>query len=84
MTNTSATPDSPTTTPLPSSLRLFTSAEVAEILRLHPQVVARKLQAGEIPGYKLGKDWRVSEEQLGLYLQRHANQNDFTPKNALP
>jgi excisionase family DNA binding protein len=58
---------------LPPALRLFTSAEVADILRLHPQVVARKLQAGEIPGYKLGKDWRVSEAQIAQYLERHAN-----------
>jgi excisionase family DNA binding protein len=84
MTQESTPANSPATALLPSSLRLFTSAEVAEILRLHPQVVARKLQAGEIPGYKLGKDWRVSEAQLGQYLERHANRNDFTPKNAPP
>jgi len=68
------TPSSPpNTVSLSPALRLFTSAEVADILRLHPQVVARKLQAGEIPGYKLGKDWRVSEAQIAQYLERHAN-----------
>jgi excisionase family DNA binding protein len=72
----------PHSIPLPSALRLFTSAEVAEILRLNPQVVARKLQAGEIPGYKLGKDWRVSESQLAQYLERNTNRSE-TPKNLL-
>lgn len=57
-----------------TELTLFTSAEVAGILKMHPQVIARKLQAGEIEGYKLGKDWRVSKEQLLRYLERHSNQ----------
>jgi excisionase family DNA binding protein len=57
-----------------SDLTLFTSAEVAAILKMHPQVIARKLQSGEIEGYKLGKDWRVSKEQLVRYLERHSNQ----------
>jgi excisionase family DNA binding protein len=55
-------------------LIFFTSAEVAEILKMNPQVIARKLQAGELEGYKLGKDWRVSKDQLLRYLERHSNQ----------
>lgn len=54
-------------------LRFFTSAEVAEILKMHPQVITRKLQSGDIAGYKLGKDWRVSEAQLMDFLDRHSN-----------
>src|ERR1700744_3044552 len=57
-----------------NELVFFTSAEVAQILKMHPQVIARKLQGGEIEGYKLGKDWRVSKEQLLRYLDRHSNQ----------
>lgn len=60
-------------------LRFFTSTEVAEILKMHPQVITRKLQAGEIAGYKLGKDWRVSEAQLHEFLAKHSNQR---PQNA--
>ena len=56
-----------------ANLRFFTSAEVAEILKMHPQVITRKLQAGDIAGYKLGKDWRVSEAQLLEFLERHSN-----------
>jgi excisionase family DNA binding protein len=62
----------------PSPLRFFTSAEVADILKMNPQVIARKLQAGEMEGYKIGKDWRVSEGQLMAFLARHSNKN--TPK----
>ncbi len=57
-----------------SSLRFFTSSEVADILKMNPQVIARKLLAGEIEGYKIGKDWRVSEAQLFAFLERHSNQ----------
>jgi excisionase family DNA binding protein len=56
------------------NLQFFTSAEIADILKMHPQVIARKLQHGELEGYKLGKDWRVSKEQLLRYLERHSNQ----------
>ena len=57
----------------PSPLKFFTCQEVADILRMNPQVITRKLQAGEIEGYKLGKDWRVSEAQILAFLERHSN-----------
>jgi excisionase family DNA binding protein len=56
-----------------SHLRFFTAAELAEILKMHPQVITRKLQSGAIAGYKLGKDWRISEAQLLDFLERHSN-----------
>jgi excisionase family DNA binding protein len=55
-------------------LVLYTAAEVADVLRLHVQVVQRKLQAGEIPGYRLGKEWRVEHGQLVEWLERYSNQ----------
>ena len=55
-------------------LDLITAKEVAQILKLNPQVVLRKLLAGEIPGYKLGKEWRVSRRQLVDWLEQHSNQ----------
>lgn len=64
------------TAPAGSSLRFFTSTEVAEILKMHPQVITRKLQAGDIAGYKLGKDWRVSEAQLMAFLEKHSNRRE--------
>ena len=46
----------------------LTLTETAEILRLHPETVRRLLQAGELPGVKLGKTWRVSPEALQRFL----------------
>lgn len=56
----------------------LTSAEVAETLKLNQQVVVRKLQTGEIPGYKIGKDWRVAEDQLIAWLEERSNQRKPT------
>lgn len=65
-----------------SDITFFTSAELAEVLKMNPQVIARKLLAGEIEGYKLGKDWRVSKDQLMRYLDKHSNQKIAkTPKD---
>lgn len=58
----------------------LTSAEVAEKLKLNQQVVVRKLQTGEIPGYKIGKDWRVAENQLMEWLESHSNRSKPNPR----
>ncbi|MGZ4206132.1 MAG: helix-turn-helix domain-containing protein, partial [Actinomycetota bacterium] len=60
-------------------LTFYTSAEVAELLRLNPQVVQRKLQAGAIPGYRIGRDWRVERAQLLSWLEEHSNQRKRSP-----
>ena len=62
------------TSPLSETVFL-TSAEVADKLKLNQQVVVRKLQTGEIPGYKIGKDWRISDHQLTAWLESRSNQN---------
>ena len=57
-----------------SDLVLYTANEVADLLRLHHQVVQRKLQSGEIPGYRIGREWRVERTQLLAWLEQHSNQ----------
>jgi excisionase family DNA binding protein len=57
-----------------SQIVLYTAGEVAELLRLNHQVVQRKLQAGEIPGYRIGREWRVEQSQLLEWLAKHSNQ----------
>ena len=62
-----------------SNLKFYTTNEIAEILKMNVQVIARKLQYGEIPGYKIGKDWRVKEADLMSWLERHSNKNAMNP-----
>jgi len=77
-----------------TDLAFYTAAEVAQLLRLNPQVVQRKLQAGAIPGYQLGREWRIERAQLLDWLEQHSNQrartqqarivqNFFTPDGRL-
>lgn len=55
-------------------LTFYTTAEVAELLRLNPQVVARKIAGGDIPAYRIGREWRVEKAQLMEWLSLHSNQ----------
>ena len=64
---------SSTFTSVADGIDLYTSAEVADLLRLNHQVVQRKLQAGEIPAYRIGREWRVERAQLMAWLETHSN-----------
>jgi excisionase family DNA binding protein len=48
--------------------RLLTVAEVAELLRVSNMTVYRLLKAGELPSVRIGKSFRVREEDLDAYL----------------
>ncbi len=61
------------------AIDLLTAGEVAELLRMNLQVIQRKLQAGEIPGYRIGKEWRVDRAQLVAWLEQRSNQRDQGP-----
>jgi excisionase family DNA binding protein len=60
-------------------LKFYTTNEIAEILKMNVQVIARKLQYGELTGYKIGKDWRVKESDLMEWLEKHSNKNVLDP-----
>ncbi|MBD3403332.1 DUF2087 domain-containing protein [candidate division GN15 bacterium] len=51
----------------------FTTAELAKKLKMNVQVITRKVQAGEIRAFKIGKDWRIPESAVHEWLERHAN-----------
>ncbi len=53
----------------------YSAAEVAQKLRINHQVLLRKLQSGEIKGYKLGRDWRITDKHIWEWLEKHSNRN---------
>jgi excisionase family DNA binding protein len=59
---------------IPANLRFYSTQDIAELLKMNIQVIARKLACGEIVGYKIGKDWRVSEKDLLVWIEKHSNQ----------
>ena len=53
---------------------LYTVKEVAEMLRLNPDTVRDFLQRGSLRGYKIGGQWRVSEDQLTAFVKARYQQ----------
>ncbi|MDF1545141.1 MAG: DUF2087 domain-containing protein [bacterium] len=51
----------------------FTTSELAQKLKMNVQVITRKIQAGEIRAYKIGKDWRIPEKSVYTWLEQQAN-----------
>jgi excisionase family DNA binding protein len=47
---------------------VLTISEVAEMLRLHPTTIYRLVKRGEIPGFKIGGNWRINGESLDAWL----------------
>lgn len=47
---------------------IYTTAEVAQILKLSPVTVERKIRRGEIPAIKIGRKYRlIGDDILGLF-----------------
>ena len=53
--------------------RLLTASDTAEILRMSKCVVLRMLSEGEIPAVRIGKTWKVDEEQLHEWFKKRAS-----------
>lgn len=48
---------------------ILTPEEAASYLRVHPQTVYRKLRLGQMPGAKIGDQWRIRRADLDEYLR---------------
>ncbi len=48
---------------------LLTIAEVADRLRVNEKTVRRWIDTQELPAFKLGRQWRISEQDLRRFLQ---------------
>ena len=58
-------------------MEYFTPEEIAQMLKVDIQTVWRWLREGKLPGLKIGKVYRVSQEQLDSFLKaRETGQKD--------
>ena len=48
---------------------LLTTEEAAAYLRLHPRTISRLIKQGELPGVKVGRQWRVRRADLEARLR---------------
>ena len=44
--------------------KILTATEVAKYLRIHPYTVKRLAREGQLPGFKVGGQWRFSSEKI--------------------
>ena len=55
--------------------KLYTAQEVADRLKIKKTTVYELIKRGELESSKIGKQLRVSEEQLSQYLNRSSSGN---------
>lgn len=49
--------------------KYLTVAQVARVLQLHPETVKELLRKNQLPGRKVGKQWRVSQTALEEFIR---------------
>jgi hypothetical protein len=50
--------------------RILTGKEIAEYLKVGQAVVIHELETGSLHGFKIGQEWRSSDEDLLAYIRR--------------
>jgi len=53
----------------PGRVRYLTVLEVADVMRVSKMTVYRLLHAGELPGVRVGRSFRVPQDALDAYLR---------------
>ncbi len=59
--------------------RMYTVTEAAEIMRLHPKTVRKKVREGAINAVRVGGQYRISRQEIDSILGREAGE---APPNA--
>jgi len=54
--------------------KILTPTEVAEILRLDEWTVKRFFRSKELPGFKIGGQWRVHQSTLDEWIKQRYGQ----------
>jgi len=55
--------------------RVLTVSEISDYLRVHRSTVYRLLKKGQLPGFKIGGDWRFTIEAIDQWrLQQNVGQ----------
>jgi excisionase family DNA binding protein len=60
---------------------IMTVDQVAAYLKLHPLTIRHLAREGEIPAFKVGRQWRVKRELLELWMEERSSKNvDAAPE----
>lgn len=55
---------------------ILTAQECADFLRVHLNTVKQLLYDDELPGAKVGRQWRIDKRDLRAYMEARKGQND--------
>ena len=53
---------------VPETAQLLTARELADYLKLHQGTIYRMLKAGQLPGFRVGTDWRFNRDDIDRWL----------------
>jgi len=57
--------------------RVMTVKELSDYLRVHPSTIYKLLRRGELPGFRIGTDWRFNVEVIDRWcLERNIKAPD--------
>lgn len=62
--------------------RLLTPAAVADVLAVSSRTVRRMLDAGELPGLRVGKLWRVDPDRLAEWQRAREMSGNCTRRSS--
>ncbi len=63
--------------------RVITIGELAEYLRVHRSTIYRLLKKGQLPGFKIGSDWRFNIEAIDQWrMQQSPAPNEISQDGA--
>ena len=60
--------------------KLLTSTDVANRLQVNKRTVTLWLRKGHLRGFKVGKEWRISPDDLQAFLEASANMPPDKPR----
>jgi excisionase family DNA binding protein len=64
-----------------SSAKVITVGELSEYLRVHRSTLYRLLKKGQLPGFKIGSDWRFNVETIDKWRMQQGAPLDEFPAN---
>ncbi len=60
--------------------KLLTPTDVANRLQVNERTVTLWLRRGQLRGFKIGKSWRISPDDLQAFLEARANMPPDKPR----
>jgi excisionase family DNA binding protein len=60
---------------------ILTIREVADLLRINEKTAYKLASAGRIPGFKVGGSWRFQREEIGNWIKRKVEEQQWEKKS---